>query len=169
MGTYDTIGGTPRHDPEFEDSFAECYALLKMHGLDTTIHEPETYEECEGCPVQQCCLSYHQNMKLPLDVQTLFKDVMSQLNLKYKQHLPQKGHSWMQMSPLDEDVDKSLRVLFFKQYHAFVDAINTPVMSEADRFAKLVDALLTGMMLAQQWILELWEPTGGDEKEGGRL
>lgn len=148
------------HDPMLdEDSFAECRALLKMHGHD---NDPEDFEErldgqpCLGCPVKQCCLSYHQQMKLPLDVQTLFKDVMFQMNLKYKQHLPQKGHSWM------GEKSSSMRKLLFAEFKEFKAAVFAAGTKEEDRIGELIDVLLLGMMTAQQWIQELWKEKNED-------
>jgi len=53
MGTYDTIGGTPRHDPTFdEDGFAACLKCAKANGYT----EEEAYNcndgdlQCKGCP-----------------------------------------------------------------------------------------------------------------------
>ncbi len=53
MGTYDTIGGTPRHNPAFdEDEFGECLECAKANGYT----EEEAYDcsvgalQCNGCP-----------------------------------------------------------------------------------------------------------------------
>lgn len=56
MGTYDTIGGTPRHNPMFDqDSEAECAELLRSAGHDDLATDPLAID-CEAeCPLRNQC------------------------------------------------------------------------------------------------------------------
>jgi len=54
MGTYETIGGWPADDPEFNrDPFEPCYDLLATWGYLAV--DPEDFEDCDGCPVEHNC------------------------------------------------------------------------------------------------------------------
>ena len=52
MGTYDTIGGTARHDPAFDENEFACLECAKANGY--TEEEVERCDEgdlqCKGCP-----------------------------------------------------------------------------------------------------------------------
>jgi len=82
-------------------------------------------------------------------IDELFKNTICQMQFIYSQNHDEKGDSWCKMKTVD------LRVKFFKEYHEFVDAINTPSMTEVQRYFELIDTLLVGLMLAERWFPEL--------------
>ena len=81
-------------------------------------------------------------------IDQLFTRTMFYLNQMYSQHYEEKGDSWCIADVVD------LRVRFFEEYHEFKDAINTPSKTEKQRFLELIDVILMGLMLAEQWLHE---------------
>lgn len=79
----------------------------------------------------------------------LFSNALFQMNLVYSQNHDEKGDSWREMGV------EELRTLFFKEYHEFVDSINTLGTEEIKRYFELIDTLLVGHMLAERWFHEL--------------